>query len=295
MKILTEKIIPNPNNARKYFSKIEELADDIKKNGLIQKITVRPVGDKYIIVQGERRFRALKLLHRNNLDCEVLDISEEKANNISLAENIQREDLSIVELANELKNRLKRTTQQKLAKEINKSQAFVSIILNVLKLPKSTQEHYFLNKLLTKEHAKELLELQKYLVHAFGFEELEVQSIINDFAWYAHIRNWDASQLKEAYMGNLTSRVTGFCFKKGDIYETWKHGNLVWKGENLVSEGAELKQHRYSTELLTKILVGSIKRCEHDWIVDDETKEKYCDKCMADYEILNNEIRGGRK
>ena len=279
MEIEITKIKPNLNNARKYFDKISELAEDIKKHGLIQKIAVRPIKNGfYEIIQGERRFRALKLLGSNNLDCEVMNISEEEASKISLAENIQREDLSVVELAEEFKKRLKKTTQQKLSKEINKSQPYISLVLKVLQLPKSIQQIYFIEKKLNKEHANKLLECQKYLVNAFGFDDWNVEYILTQFAWWSFLKKWDSSQLNDAIMGNLTARILGCYYKKGDIMESWNSDD--WKAErDIIINGAKLKSNKYSIELITKIFKRHINNCNHIWTIDEETGEEYCEDC----------------
>ena len=71
MKILMTKIKVNPKNARKHFTGIDTLAADIERNGLSQKILVRPIGDYFEVVCGDRRLRALQLLRRDKIDCEI--------------------------------------------------------------------------------------------------------------------------------------------------------------------------------------------------------------------------------
>ncbi len=264
MIIKIDKIKPNPDNARKYFDKISELAEDIKKKGLIQKISVRPLKNGYYeIIQGERRFRALKLLGRNNLDAEVISISRAKANKISLAENIQREDLSIIELAKEFEKRLKNQNQQKLAKNINKSQGYVSQTLQVLKLPKSIHR-YFLKKELNKEHARELLQLQKYLIKVFGCDAWFVEHQLTDFAWVAFIKKWDAPQLYEAVIGHLTAFLIGDFFKKGDTINTWRGQSIKYQGKGIEIPPKKINQNKYSVELIEKILTGNKGESEQE-------------------------------
>src|SRR5690554_438714 len=99
--IPTSKIISNPDQPRKDFSqeKIEELAQSIKENGLIQPIIVRKNKDKFQIVAGERRFRACSLLGHKEIEGIIRDFDDEKTSRVALIENIQRQDLNPIEEA----------------------------------------------------------------------------------------------------------------------------------------------------------------------------------------------------
>lgn len=124
--------VSTENNPRKTFneSTIRELAESISQYGLLQPIVVRKKAGKYELINGERRFRAHKLLKKKTIlaiikNVEQIDIS--KLPEIKLVENLQREDLSESDLAlslQELKNRHKETNEQ-LAKRINKSTQWV--------------------------------------------------------------------------------------------------------------------------------------------------------------------------
>lgn len=101
-------IMPNPDNPRKTFDEnsIRELADSIQSVGLIQPITVRPCKDeagKYIIIAGERRFRACTLLVWKTISCIVKDVSDEVAMEIALIENLQRKEVPVMEEATAFK------------------------------------------------------------------------------------------------------------------------------------------------------------------------------------------------
>lgn len=137
--ILTE------NNPRKTFneSTIRELAESISQYGLLQPIVVRKKAGKYELINGERRYRAHKLLKRKNIlaivkNVEQIDVS--KLPEIKLVENLQREDLSESDLAlslQELKNRHKETNEQ-LAKRINKSGQWVKTKITHAEILKET-------------------------------------------------------------------------------------------------------------------------------------------------------------
>ena len=90
------QINPDPLNARKHFdaAALQELADSIRENGLIQPVTVRIVGDgSYQLIAGERRFRACKLLGWESIEAKVAEMDDQQAALAGLIENLQREDL----------------------------------------------------------------------------------------------------------------------------------------------------------------------------------------------------------
>ena len=94
-KIELSQISPNPKNARKTFNDIQRLADSIKTVGLQQPIVVCPSEEgKYVIVAGERRFRACQLLKWHDVDCRVEECDSETAELAGLVENIERQNLT---------------------------------------------------------------------------------------------------------------------------------------------------------------------------------------------------------
>ena len=97
--IKTEQIIPNTYQPRKNFNEetLMELSQSIKEHGIVQPLTVRKIGDIYELVAGERRWRAARMLHLENVPCTVLDITDRESAQIALLENLQREDLNFIE------------------------------------------------------------------------------------------------------------------------------------------------------------------------------------------------------
>lgn len=125
----------NPNQPRKNFdpTALSELAVSIKTHGLIQPILVTPRGDRYLIVAGERRFRASKLAEKKTIKAIIRELDETQVKEIALLENIQRQDLNPIETARALKE-LGETygwTQEALADRLGKSR---SVIANTLRL-----------------------------------------------------------------------------------------------------------------------------------------------------------------
>ena len=95
-------ISPNPNQPRKVFEqdKLDELTESVKKYGVIQPIIVRKDKDIYVIIAGERRWRACKNADLKSIPCIVRDMENRNASEIALIENIQREDLNPIDEAN---------------------------------------------------------------------------------------------------------------------------------------------------------------------------------------------------
>lgn len=84
------KLRSSPLNTRKHFEEIDELADNIKEVGLINDLVVRPVGDYYEIINGERRYRAIKQLGWNKVPCKVIEASDKEARYLIGSENIRK-------------------------------------------------------------------------------------------------------------------------------------------------------------------------------------------------------------
>jgi ParB family chromosome partitioning protein len=132
-----ERITPNPDNPRKTFDQdtLNELAQSIDRNGLMQPIVVKKhEDDKYIIVAGERRFRAHQQLQKKNI--EVI-ITEGDIEELALVENLQREDLKPMEAAESLDKLMKTHgyTQEEVARAVGKARTTVTELLSLVKLP----------------------------------------------------------------------------------------------------------------------------------------------------------------
>lgn len=160
--ILLSLTDPDPGQPRKHFDadKLAELAASIAANGLAVPILVRPVGDRFIIVHGERRYRAALALNWTAIPAEVRDISPEDARWLALAENVQRADLTPIEEAQAYSGRLAEgITQEALGQRIGKSQSYIAQKLRLLTLPEPLQ-FYLKMGLLAEGHARQLLRLR---------------------------------------------------------------------------------------------------------------------------------------
>ena len=132
-------IRPNPNQPRKHFDEdaLRELSDSIKKHGLIMPIVVNNMeGGKYMIIAGERRYRAAKMAGKTKIPVVVREYADREIKEISLIENLQREDLNPIEAANAMKQLMDEyhLTQEELAERIGKSRPAVTNTLRLLSL-----------------------------------------------------------------------------------------------------------------------------------------------------------------
>lgn len=158
-----EEIKVNPDQPRKSFDEeaLKELSESIKEHGVFQPIIVKQITNGYIIVSGERRYRASKLAELNSIPAVVRNYSSRKMAEISLVENLQREDLSPIEEAKAYEiiiNDLD-ITQNELAIKIGKSRSYVTNIIGLLKLPIEVQ-NLLLEKKITMGHARSLSKLK---------------------------------------------------------------------------------------------------------------------------------------
>lgn len=145
------EIRPNPYQPRKIFDddKIGELAQSIKEHGVFTPVLLRKSVKGYELIAGERRVRASKMAGRKTIPAIVMEFTEEQMMEISLLENIQREDLNAIEEAQAYQRLIDRLeyTQEKLAQRIGKSREHIANTLRLLKLPKSVQQLVTENKL----------------------------------------------------------------------------------------------------------------------------------------------------
>lgn len=155
-------IEPNRNQPRKQFEEdsLEELADSIKNYGIIQPLIVRRQGDHYEIVAGERRWRAAKMAGLKEVPVIVKEYDERQLSEISLVENLQREDLNPIEEAMAYQRLLKEfhLKQEEVAERVSKSRTVITNALRLLRLDEKLQT-MLVEGLITTGHAKVLLGL----------------------------------------------------------------------------------------------------------------------------------------
>lgn len=160
--ISLEKITPNKYQPRKKFNaeKLKELIDSIREKGIIQPIVVRPSGDGYELIAGERRFRAAKELGYTHIPVIVREVSDADSLELSLIENIQREELNSIEEAQAYKQLMDQFnfSQDEISKAVGKDKSTVSNTLRLLTLPGLIRK-YLEDDMITMGHAKAILSL----------------------------------------------------------------------------------------------------------------------------------------
>lgn len=162
--ISVDKISPNPYQPRTQFDKtaLQELSESIKKHGLLQPIVVVEKDDGYMLIAGERRLRATKLAGFSEIKSIVADFESQNLRELALIENIQRENLNPIELANaynELINEYK-ITQEELSSIIHKSRTQITNTIRLLNLSEETKK-LILESKISQGHAKTLIGLSQ--------------------------------------------------------------------------------------------------------------------------------------
>ena len=189
------KIKSNSDQPRKNFDsdKIVELAESIKHHGIIQPLILKKVEDEYIIVAGERRWRAAKSLGLKEVPAIIMDLSDKQVLEISLIENIQRQDLNPIEEAMAYKKLLSdfKLTQEELSKRIGKSRTAITNSMRLINLDERVQV-YLIEGVISEGHGRALLAIsdgdkqyelsQRVIDEKLSVREIEriVKSILTD-------------------------------------------------------------------------------------------------------------------
>lgn len=160
MLISINLIRSNDNQPRKAFDdeKIAELAESIKHHGIVQPIILKKDNNGYIIVAGERRWRAAKLLALKEVPAVVMELTDKQVLEISLIENIQRENLNPIEEAIAYKQLLSEfsLTQEELSKRIGKSRVSITNTMRLMNLNENVQQ-YIIDGVISEGHGRVLL------------------------------------------------------------------------------------------------------------------------------------------
>lgn len=179
------KIKSNGDQPRKKFDndKIVELAESIKHHGIIQPLILNKVNDEYIIVAGERRWRAAKSLGLKEVPAIIMNLSDKQILEISLIENIQRQDLNPIEEAFAYKKLLSdfELTQDELSKRIGKSRTAITNSMRLINLDSRVQQ-YLIEGVISEGHGRALLaiadgDIQYELSQKIIDEKLSVRDI----------------------------------------------------------------------------------------------------------------------
>ncbi|MCY6356368.1 ParB/RepB/Spo0J family partition protein [Clostridium sp. ZS2-4] len=251
LKISINLIKANNEQPRKNFDeeKIMQLAESIKQHGIIQPLVLKKEENIYTIIAGERRWRAAKSIGLKEVPAVILNLSDKEVLEISLIENIQREDLNPIEEALAYKKLIDdfELTQDELSKRIGKSRTAIANCMRLLNLDKRVQE-YLIDGVISEGHGRALLgvsdkELQYELAQTIIDEELSVRQI------EALIKNNN----KKTKSANKESNVNSVYYN--DIKHKLEHmfNTKVSLSTNLKNRG-KIQIEYYSEEDLQRIL-----------------------------------------
>ncbi len=161
--IALDKIDPNPDQPRKEFDQatLDELAQSIRENGIIVPLTVIKENGRYILIAGERRYRAAKSLGLKEVPAYIKVATKREVMEMALVENIQREDLNAIEIALSLKGLIEECnlTQEQMSERIGKNRSTITNYLRLLKLPAEIQLA-LRNNQITMGHARCLISME---------------------------------------------------------------------------------------------------------------------------------------
>ena len=180
------KIRPNPYQPRKHFDpeSLAELSESIKTHGLLQPIVVKEDIDGYILIAGERRLRASKLAKTKNIKAIVVSVSDEQMRQHALIENIQRDELNPIDLAQAYQELIEihELTHEQLSQTVHKSRAQITNTLRLLQLGEKGRKALVEGKI-TAGHAKVIVGLdpseQALMVDSIIGQKLTVRDVEN--------------------------------------------------------------------------------------------------------------------
>ena len=182
-----EEIKPNPHQPRKNFvdEQLKELVDSIREKGILQPLIVRRKSDGFELIAGERRWRAAQKAGMKEVPIIIKDVSESEMVELSLIENIQREDLNPIEEAEAFKGLMEQfhLTQEEISKKVGKDRATIANTIRLLKLPPEIKQSLTDGKI-TMGHARAFLSLegadkQRFVLKKLLSSGLSVRQIEN--------------------------------------------------------------------------------------------------------------------
>lgn len=229
-------IYPNNAQPRVYFDqdKIISLCESIKKHGVLQPIVVKPDDDgKYMIIAGERRYRASIMAKNKYIPAIIKDMPIKEVLEIALVENLQRENLNIIEEAKAYKNLIEiyKSTQEELAELVGKSRPYITNTMRLLNLSKKVKRYIELEQI-SPGHGKALLrvsneEKQVELAEKIIKENLSVrktEEIIKSILEEKNIKN--KTKQKDIFIKDIEERLMNTLGTKVNISTGKKKGKI---------------------------------------------------------------------
>jgi len=240
-----DEILPNPYQPRTHFDEeaLKELSASIKRHGLIQPIIVIKKDDGYMLIAGERRYRATKMLGASKIKAIIADIKSQNLRELALIENIQRENLNPIELAKSYKELINeyKITQDGLANIIHKSRTQITNTMRLLLLSDYTQKLLQEDKL-TQGHAKVIVGLsseeEKMVVDTIIGQKLSVRETEVLVKKIKNIKNKEEVKEPKPQISEEMSK------KLSNLQEIFKNLKIKTKvkSKNLILEFSDISQ-----------------------------------------------------
>ncbi len=233
------EIEPNKGQPRKSFDEdgIQELADSIKQYGVIQPLILQKKDKYYVIIAGERRWRAARLAGLKKVPAIIKDYSPQEIMEIALIENIQREDLNPIEEAMAYQNLIKEFNlkQDEVAERVSKSRVAVTNSMRLLKLDKRVQQ-MLIDGMISSGHARTLLSLedleQQYQVAIKVFDEKlsvrETEKLIKSIQNIKQVKEESAVTKEDSFIyRDLEEKIKGIVGTKVNIKKKAKNNGKI--------------------------------------------------------------------
>lgn len=222
--ITVSKIRPNPYQPRKHFDaeSLAELSESIKTHGLLQPIVVKEDLDGYILIAGERRLRASKLAKNKTIKAIVVSVSDEQMREHALIENIQRDELNAIDLAQAYQELIDihELTHEQLSQTVHKSRTQITNTLRLLQLSEKGRKALIEGKI-SAGHAKVILGLdpseQAMMIDSVIGQKLsvrDVESMVKKIKLPSATSN-SSSEVEELDFAALKKRLQTFGYKCG--------------------------------------------------------------------------------
>ena len=247
LKIPINRIKSNVEQPRKAFhnESIAELAESIKQHGIIQPLILKEEGDNYLIVAGERRWRAAKMAGIKEVPAVVMELTNKQVLEISLIENIQREDLNPIEEAVAYKKLLTEfeITQEELSKIMGKSRVAITNIMRLINLDSRVQE-YLIEGVLSEGHGRALLgvkdgDLQYEVAQKVIDDEMsvrELEKVIKQINTQTEVKEAKSDQELNTYYKDVRDKLQDHFGTKVNLSNKKNKGKIeieYYSGEDL--------------------------------------------------------------
>lgn len=231
-------IKPNKKQPRKNFDdeKLMELANSIKEHGIIQPIVVKEEDNIYTIIAGERRWRAAKQLNLKEVPVIIKDLTEREIVEVSLIENIIRENLNPIEEAMAYKRLLKEfsLTQEEISKQVSKSRSAIANALRLLNLDERIQG-YLIEGVISEGHGRAILGLEnkeeQYIIaHKVIDENLNVrqtESLVKNYGRHQEIKEPIRKPAEDIYYKDIKVRLENHFNTKVNINNNSKNKGKI--------------------------------------------------------------------